>query len=246
VSEGEGLVVPVDDRFVRAVLAEAPEAARARRFVFSDDNPVDLPGKPGFGGSAAATVAACLAMDVPLERAAAIHAAVQAAAGGGGGSGVDVFASARGGVRMFPTGTEVACPPIVAVWSGRSAATGPRVACYQAWAGREVFVERSRALVEGFAAQPIEALREAYALLRHMAAEAGVDYDTEAFAWIAALADAHGGAAKPSGAGGGDVAVAMFADPDARAAFVDACAGAGFVPIPVRVSGPVSDQSIRS
>ena len=235
VSEGEGLVVPTDDRFVRAVLAEAPDAARARRYVFSDDNPVDLPGKPGFGGSAAATVAACAAMDVPLERAFAIHAAVQAAGGGSAGSGVDVFASIHGGVRRFPDGEPVTCPPMVAIWSGRSASTGPRAARYQAWAGRAAFTERSRALVDAFPGAPIPVLREAYACLREMSAEAGIDYDTPALSRIAELADAHGGAAKPSGAGGGDVAVALFDDPDARAAFVDACAAEGWTPIPVRV-----------
>ncbi len=240
VGEGEGLVVPTDDRFVRAVLAEAPPSARARRYVFSDDNPVALPGKAGFGGSAAATVAACVAMDVPLDRAPHIHAAVQIAAGGGAGSGVDIFASVHGGVRRFPDGAEVACPSMVAVWSGASASTGPRVARYAAWSGREGFAAATAALVAGFADDPLAVVREAYARLRAMAAAAGLDYDTPALSRIAAIADTHGGAAKPSGAGGGDVAVALFTDPDARAAFVDACALEGLTPIPVRVAGPAA------
>lgn len=222
------IVTPGDDRFVREALRGAPAA----RYTFSAWNPVDLPDKPGFGGSAAATVAAVVAAGLPPARAYAAHAAVQ-----GGGSGVDVFAALSGGVRRFPDGAEVPCPPLLAVWSGRSAQTGPRVARYLAWGGRDAFVAASRALVAGFAEDPARALREAYALLRAMATDAGVDWETPAHAHIAALAAAHGGAAKPSGAGGGDVAVAILPDPDARAAFAAACAAEGLAPIPVRVVG---------
>ena len=48
---GSGIVTPDGDtRFVAPALEHAPEA----RYRFSSWNPVDLPGKPGFGGSAAA------------------------------------------------------------------------------------------------------------------------------------------------------------------------------------------------
>ncbi len=42
---------------------------------------------------------------------------------------------------------------------------------------------------------------------------------TPAFDAAAALARALGGAAKPSGAGGGDVGIAFFSDPDAAQRF---------------------------
>lgn len=229
VSEGDAVITPGDDRFVRAALQGAPR----RRYAFTDWNPTGLPEKPGFGGSAAATVAATLAAGFPGERAFAVHAEVQ-----GGGSGVDVHASLHGGVTRFPDGAAVACPAMIAVWSGRSAATAGRVARYRAWTGREAFVAASRALVDAFAADPLGVLAEAYARLRAMAREAGLDYDTDAHARIARLAAAHGGAAKPSGAGGGDVAVALFLDPDARGAFARACAGEGLPPIAVTVAGP--------
>ena len=45
-----------------------------------------------------------------------------------------------------------------------------------------------------------------------------------------------GGAAKPSGAGGGDIAVAVFPDPDARTFFLDRCTRAGLPPVPVRLA----------
>ena len=228
VEPGLGVVTPGDGRFVRAALEGAPPA----RYVFSDWNPVmGIAGKPGFGGSAAATVVATLAAGHPGARAFAVHAAVQ-----GGGSGVDIFASLHGGVRRFPDGAPVRAAPLVAVWSGRSAATGPRVIRYLAWPERERFVAASAALVDAFGEDPIGVVAEAYRRLVEMGAAAGVDYDTPEHAAIAALARAYGGAAKPSGAGGGDVAVALFADEGALADFTGACAAAGHVPIPIRIA----------
>ena len=46
---------------------------------------------------------------------------------------------------------------------------------------------------------------------------------TDAFERAAALARELGGDAKPSGAGGGDVGLALFATPEAAALFVRAC-----------------------
>jgi phosphomevalonate kinase len=73
-----------------------------------------------------------------------------------------------------------------------------------------------------------------------MAAAADVDYDLPIFGALATLAAAFGGAAKPSGAGGGDVAVALLPDPEARAHFERACDDAGFHRIPVEIAGPAS------
>ncbi len=249
VTEGAGIVVPGgDDRFVRAALAGAAPGwgVDARRYVFEDANPVDLPSKPGFGGSAAATVAACLACGRPPEDAFAVHAAVQ-----GSGSGVDVYAAVHGGVRRFvgtgeaarATPTDLPCPPLLAVWSGSSASTGPRVLQYRAWAhanpaAHARFVAASRRIVDSFAEAPADAMTEAYAQLRSMAMQAGLAYDTPGLLRIAVLARAHGGVAKPSGAGGGDVAVALFVDPEARAAFAGACAREGLTPITVEVAWP--------
>lgn len=254
VDEGEGIEVPGgDDRFVRAALEGAP----TRRYRFFDWNPPGLPEKAGFGGSAAATVAATLAAGFPGERAFEVHRRVQGGAVEGsaeappaglrqaGGSGVDVFASLHGGVRRFPEGAVVGCPPLIAVWSGRAASTGPRVARYRGWVGREGFVEASRALVARFEAEPLAVVEEAYARLREMAAAAGVDYDTGAHREVARLARLHGGAAKPSGAGGGDVAVALFPDEGRLADFARACAAAGLVDIRVRVSGPAGARAGR-
>ena len=221
-----------DDRFVRPALLGA-----GGLFRFSAWNPVDLPGKPGFGGSAAACVAACVAAGRPALDAVAIHHAVQ-----GSGSGIDVMASALGGTLLVQRGvcSPSAAPLPVVVYSGASARTGPRVERYRAWAdggaAHRAFLERSSAAVQGFAADPLAAVRAALDNLVDMARQAGLDYLSPALERIVALARAHGGAAKPSGAGGGDVAVAWFLDPLAQAAFLAACQAEGLPPIPVHAS----------
>lgn len=240
-----------DDRFVAAAL-RAVDAAPGR-YAFSAWNPVNAPDgvKVGLGSSAAATVAAILAghlasgRDVDAARrlatAMTVHRAVQ-----GSGSGIDVATSTFGGVIRFEAGGVTPLDATLlasVVFSGVPAATGPRVERYLAWsdAARARFVDRSWALADDFAADPVGALREAAGLLRRMADDAGIPYWTDAIGAIVAAAEAEGGAAKPSGAGGGDVVVALFADPDRRAAFEGAVGGAGFLVVPVGIAGPAAD-----
>jgi mevalonate kinase len=179
-SEVEIQVPGGDDRFVRPALADALPA----RFHFMTWNPVMLAEKPGFGGSAAACVAACIAAGRPAEDAYALHRAAQ-----GGGSGIDVAASIHGGCIRFVPGepprveAQPAVAPIV-VWSGRSARTGPL--------------------------EPLAALALAGENLETTLTRAGVDYMTPGLRRIGEVARRFGGAAKPSGAGGGDCAVALF------------------------------------
>ena len=227
-----------DDRFVRAALEAT--AAPAGRYRFFDLDPCDLPGKPGFGGSAAATVAAVLAGGGRGPEAFAIHHRVQ-----GGGSGIDVAASLHGGLVRFQAGEVQRLPVVepVVVFSGQSASTGPRVTAYRGWSQRADFVASSTALVDAFTADPIPAMAEAGALLAAMARAAGIAYLTPGLERIAALAQAHGGAAKPSGAGGGDCAVALLPDADATRAFEAACAAHGLVVIPV---SPAPGASVRA
>ncbi len=219
-----------DDRFVRAALAAV--RAPSGRYRFFDLDPLDLPGKPGFGGSAAATVAAVLAGGGRGPEAFAVHHRVQ-----GGGSGVDVAASLHGGLIRFQAGEAQALPVVrpVVVFSGQPAQTGPRVAAYRTWGGdRQAFLAESSALVDHFAVEPIPAMARAAALLSSMAQAAGIAYLTPALERIASIAADHGGAAKPSGAGGGDCAVALLPEPDATQAFEAACRAAGLVVIAVR------------
>lgn len=230
---------PGDDRFVRAALrsVEAPAA----RYRFSDWRPVPSESKAGLGSSAAATVAAVVAgwaaagvAGSPFElhrTAARIHRDVQ-----GSGSGIDVAASAFGGVLCFSPHRGVTPGPELVptvVFTGRSASTGPRVAQYLAWAGREPFVTRSTELSEAFPDDPVQILRHAGRLLRDMADAAGIAYWTPEIDTIVAAAERRGGAAKPSGAGGGDIVVALFDDLQARASFLHDMERAGFLHIPV-------------
>ncbi|MFH1469423.1 MAG: hypothetical protein ABIO70_33870 [Pseudomonadota bacterium] len=229
---GFEVLTPGDDRLARGALRAigAPPA----RYRFFDLDPPGVAGKPGFGGSAAAVVAAVIAGGGQGPEARAIHQGLQ-----GGGSGVDVAASLRGGSLRFQAGEVTAITPVrpAVVFSGASAATAPRVAAYRAWRGaRSTFLARSAELVEAFASEPIQALAEAARLLAAMAGDAGIDYLTPALVRIQRLAVEHGGAAKPSGAGGGDCAVALFSDTASEEAFLARCAEEGLVSIPVRVA----------
>ena len=77
---------------------------------------------------------------------------------------------------------------------------------------------------------------DARAALDDMTARAGIDYWTAGLRQIVALAAEHGGEAKPSGAGGGDSAVALFTDPETRSSFVTACGAAGLRVIPTHLA----------
>lgn len=234
----ERTIVAPDDRFVRAALdaVHAPPAT----YRFSDWNPVDAPVKVGLGGSAAATVAAVLAgrpegaIDERFRTALQVHRAVQ-----GSGSGIDVAASTYGGVLRYQAERVAPLPALwpSVVFSGVSAATGPRVERYLAWGQREAFVAGSQAVVDGFAADPIPAVREAARLLRDMADAAGFVYWTAAIDRIVAAAEAQHGAGKPSGAGGGDIVVALFERDADQQAFEAACRADGFLVVPVRTAG---------
>jgi phosphomevalonate kinase len=227
-----------DTRFVDAALAR--EQAPVGCYAFSDHNAPQTESKPGLGGSAAATVVATYAAralsgrtvspEAVFRSAYATHHEVQ-----GSGSGVDVAASTFGGMLRFYRGQvpePVPASDLVVVWSGSSAKTGPRVQRYRAWAagpeGR-AFVARTTELVDAFQTSPLQAMRASQRLLVDMARAADIAYLTPALTHIVSLAEDHGGAGKPSGAGGGDCAIAVFRDAAARAAFSRACEDAGYL-----------------
>jgi len=130
------------------------------------------------------------------------------------------------------------CP--VVVWSGKSAKTQPRVEHYLASRDREAFVQASTEIVDAFAEDPLGMLRENANLLMHMSVETGLPYMTPSLAAIRKVAKDFGGAAKPSGAGGGDCAVALFPDEEARTAFVSAMTERSRTMIPISVAGPAA------
>ncbi len=218
-----------DDRFVRPALA----GATAARYSFQTWNPTGLPDKPGFGGSASACVAACVAAGRPPTDALELHSAVQ-----GGGSGADVAAAIHGGMVRFEAGEVTAMKPVqpVVVWSGRSARTQPMIDRYLAWTARDNFVQASRLLVDAFSEDPVDALLDNARLLMDMANQSGVPYMTPRLTAIITAAQQLGGAAKPSGAGGGDCAIALFKQPDERARFLEKCRENQWPTIPVKAA----------
>ena len=220
ITKGHGFSTPMNDtRFVE----HAGPLAQNRRLVFRDWNPVteiSSTHKPGFGGSGAACVIATRLMDMPWRSAIQIHRQVQ-----GGGSGIDVKASILGGMFIWEPQEErtTALAPYhpVVVWTGESASTGPRVQKYLSYENREWFIKNSIRFTHLFLEDPIAGTQALYKNLVMMSRESGLPYLTPNIEAIVALAKEYGGAAKPSGAGGGDCVVAFFDSSDKQQHFIE-------------------------
>jgi phosphomevalonate kinase len=168
------------------------------------------------------------------------------AAQGGVGSGADVAAAVHGGFISFarlagekPRVRKLTRPPgleLVVFWTGRPSSTPALIQAVQAFASRDRPTYRSlidelrqgaEAFVAAFEANDapgVIASADAYGrLLEKLGSSAGVGIVTPPFAEAAALARSLGGAAKPSGAGGGDVGIALLASTDAVAEFGRRC-----------------------
>ncbi len=166
------------------------------------------------------------------------------------GSGADVAAASLGGFVRFRVengelaeATRLDWPRDVAtrvVWTGIEARTSEFVRAVRAFEGRDqsgygvirdqLHQQAARfaeAIVAGQGAEIVSAA-DAYGLgMERLGQAAGVSIVTTDLAQIATLARAHGGSAKPSGAGGGDVAIAFFNNHSDAAAFDSACTAAG-------------------
>lgn len=227
--------------------------------------------KLGLGSSAAvaaaltAGVLAWTAPDAPLdpdrlvERARAAHRA----AVGGSGSGVDVAASVLGGVHAFrltPTGLEreaLALPEgvrVVPVWTGEPADTAAFLTGVRAFAKADpdAYAARMDGLAE-VAERAVEACRtrDAAAFLdaaevygrgmRDLGEQAELPIASEAHQRVTEIAAACGAVAKPSGAGGGDIAV-VFARADADLQDLDArLEREGFPPVRAPITSVGAD-----
>lgn len=163
------------------------------------------------------------------------------------GSGADVAAAALGGfVRFQLVGADkravaesVQFPESLVqrvVWTSKEARTSEFVRAVRAFeaasptgyaalrdslrAGAQRFAE---AIERGDAAGILAATTAYHDGMKGLGEGAGVPIVTRELAEIARLAAQHGGAAKPSGAGGGDVALAFFPDAERADAFDRAC-----------------------
>jgi phosphomevalonate kinase len=166
------------------------------------------------------------------------------------GSGADVAASVLGGfVRFRKLGDQVETHPIVwpadlparVVWTGKAARTSDYIARVDALAERNpaehralmhaLGAEADRFVSAVLASDRAEVINSTGAYGEAMAAlgrAAGADIVDDVLARVAALAAEVGGGAKPSGAGGGDVALAVLPDRAAEDHFVRLCAQQNF------------------
>ncbi len=166
------------------------------------------------------------------------------------GSGADVAAASLGGFVRFriesgelAEAERLAWPSDVAtrvVWTGVEARTSEFVRAVRAFEARDGSgyarirdqlrdqASRFVAAVGQGSAKEVVAAGDAYGLSMGLLGEAaGVSIVTPDLARIADLAREHGGSAKPSGAGGGDVAIAFFPNDSDAKAFDSACVTAG-------------------
>jgi phosphomevalonate kinase len=204
--------------------------------------------KLGLGSSAAAVVAAVGALwdtlgqplDAVMLRALAskAHRQVQ----GGRGSGGDVAAAALGGVIAYArdAGHAPVIRPLpgvipgelVVFRAGDPAGTVHFINAVERLEVRDPFehatlvkpiAEAAQAFIEAYEAADrsglIDSVAAAHEALEALGSAADVPIVTSALQTAAALARGCGGAAKGSGAGGGDVGVGFFPDPDAADAF---------------------------
>lgn len=176
------------------------------------------------------------------------------------GSGADVAAAVLGGfVRFVRHGDDYEArrlpwpPGLVArvVWTGKEARTSDFIEKVRGLATRTPHRHRTLmddlrdradefvgAFERGDAAAVVKAAGrygDAMAALGEAADAPIVEAELRR---IADLAQAHGGAAKPSGAGGGDVGVAFFPNDDAALAFDAACAEAGLDVLDIELGAP--------
>ena len=214
------------------------------------------PPKLGLGSSAAAAVAAAGAVfarhgddlgdpgvrEALLEVALEGHRAVAPR-----GSGVDVAAAVYGGFLRVRRADGLAIAPMVwpaalrarVVYTGKSARTSELVAGVDQLRERRPAEHQQRidaiaaaadaliaAIDRADAGAAIDAVGRHHDAMADLGAAAGAPIVEERLAMVAELARTEGGAAKPSGAGGGDVAIAFFADEPAEARFVRRCGDA--------------------
>lgn len=138
------------------------------------------------------------------------------------------------------------------VWTGKQVRTSDFLSKVKHWALSDSkayqnvvsqMKHTSRSFAEGFSAGNVAVVIESAATygeaMGALGRLAGVPIVDEKLTELAKLATSMGGACKPSGAGGGDVASAFFANEEAALEFERACVSSGFaiVEMPVHVEG---------
>jgi phosphomevalonate kinase len=180
----------------------------------------------------------------------------------GGGSGVDVLASALGSVvhathphgldgePVFEAHPGLGTLPWVVLWSGTPARTSDMIARVDALRTREpervaqifdAIADATRAFDcaarEGSAPALVHAVLQHATAMRALGDAAGTPIVTGAMAQIAAAIEPLGAALKPSGAGGGDVAIAFARDMRTLGLAIAVAEAEGFSVVPLSQDG---------
>jgi phosphomevalonate kinase len=225
-----------------ALPAGAPELDSAA--LSEDGRKLGLGSSAAVSAAAVGALLEAAGMDVEAERWPIFMLADRAhrAAQGGRGSGADVAAAVFGGVVAY-TRPEAGAPKVralippatvlpVVVSTGTPSGTVGHVRAVERLAARDPGAHARRlreirqaadaflaAYETGDAPALLRAVSAAHEVLGALGRDADLAIVTPALDVAAALARELGGAAKPSGAGGGDVGVAFFSDPDAAQRF---------------------------
>jgi len=234
-------------------------------------------GKLGLGSSAAVAAAAVGALldaagcDLEYSRTLAFTLANRAhrAAQGGRGSGADVAAAVHGGVVCYRRRDgEVIVQPLdlptevelIVFSTGTPSSTVDHVRALEAYGAQQPEPCRTRltalgdaaahfiaACVDDDARRAIAAARAANSVLAALGQEIGLPIVTPSLAAAATLAEELGGAAKPSGAGGGDVGVAFLTDQEAARTFRERAPHLGVEILSIRTDarGLCRESSVR-
>ncbi len=252
-------------RLVDSVLEHfAPDIVASRSLIVHIDTraflAADGVAKLGLGSSAAVTVALAKGLaqatdttTPTLEQLVAMHRRAQ----GGRGSGIDVAAALRGGLLCCRNHDErldvvdVDWPDGLywrAIWTGRSASTAAALAQLATWRGefprafRECMDDLKRtaecvaaSAASGAACDMLAGLGDYARLLDRLGQASGIDIFSAEHRQLAALAARHGVVYKTSGAGIGDVGLALAGDPEALDALAQKASRAGF---PVQLHSP--------
>lgn len=235
----------------------------------------DADRKLGLGSSAAACVAALglawlrAGRDLDAGRAEIARIARQGhRQAQGGGSGVDVLASALGGVvsAAFPRGLDddgdvTAHPgfgalPWAVLWSGSPARTSVMIGRVEALRARDPRAFESvldaigratraldLALRAGAGSAMVQAVAAHHAAMVELGERADVPVVTDPMRRLAARAEPLGAAVKPSGAGGGDVVLVVAQDQHGLAATLAEAAREGFTRVPLAMDGRGVDRA---
>ncbi len=227
------------------------EVHNARRVSVCTDSFRHEGTKIGLGSSAAATVAAIGISITPADAAvdqALVHRLAAKAHGdaqakmGARGSGADIACASLGGVRLFQSTNTTACElpsdlHLVFPWTQKAAATAPMVQAVQEFKRKseDQYLDLAAAIsAEAIALAGAENARAAIATIERagqavqaLGEAAGVAIWLPIHSELSDIANQFQGSLKPTGAGGGDLALAAFDSSSSAQCFIERLASKG-------------------